>query len=211
MAVNQGRNQLRPAVFLDKDGTLVEDVPYNVDPAAIRLAPRAGEGLARLHTAGYPLFVITNQSGVARGYFEERALVEVEERLRALLAPFGVPLAGLYYCPHHPDGAVEAYARTCECRKPMPGLLQRAASEHGLDLARSVFIGDILNDVEAGHRAGCRTVLIAPGGETEWLFTAERIPDFVAADLDEAARQILAADPAGRVAIHHDVLAGVRA
>ena len=127
----------RAAVFLDKDGTLVEDVPYNVDPALIRLGPGAADGLRLLHAAGYPLIVISNQSGVARGYFEEAALGAVEVRLRELLGEVGVPLTGFYYCPHHPEGSVAAYAVGCECRKPLPGMIVRAADEHGIDLARS--------------------------------------------------------------------------
>src|SRR5581483_10333629 len=115
-----------PAVFLDKDGTLVEDVPYNVDPDRIRLLPGTAAGLRRLHAAGYQLVVVSNQSGVARGYFPESALAAVEARLRELLTSAGVPLAGFYYCPHHPAGAVPAYTVACTCRKPLPGLVVRA-------------------------------------------------------------------------------------
>lgn len=182
------------AVFLDKDGTLIENVPYNVDPARIRLGPGASAGLPLLHRAGYRLFVVSNQSGVARGYFAEAALREVERRLRTLLAALGVPLDGFYYCPHHPDGLVPSYARACACRKPAPGLLLRAADEHGLDLERSWLIGDILDDVEAGRQAGCRTVLLLNGHETEWRAGPERRPDFVVGDLATAARLILAQD-----------------
>lgn len=177
------------AVFLDKDGTLVEDVPYNVDPARIELAAGAREGTQALHAAGYKLVVVTNQSGVARGHFERDALRGVEDRLGELL---GVPLAGFYDCPHHPDGTVANYAIECECRKPLPGLLTDAAGDLDLDLTRSWMVGDILNDVEAGHRAGCRTVLINNGNETEWVEGPMRIPDFQCADMGEAARLILA-------------------
>lgn len=179
-----------PAVFLDKDGTLVEDVPYNVDPAQIRLTVGAVEGLRALDQARYRLIVVSNQSGVARGYFAETALQAVEARLRELLGAVGVPLAGFYYCPHHPEGPVSAYAVACGCRKPAPGLLLRAARDHGIDLTRSWFVGDILNDVEAGHRAGCRTVLLDVGGETEWAWSPWRVPDRVTGDLAEAARLI---------------------
>lgn len=175
------------AIFLDKDGTLIEDVPYNVDPGKIRLLPRAAEGAAAFQAAGFKLIVVSNQSGVARGCFEESALRAVEQRLRELLAEAGVRLAGLYYCPHHPQGTVAAYAHSCTCRKPQPGMLLRAAADHDLDLSQCWMAGDILDDVEAGRRAGCGTILIDNGGETEWVMSPERRPDVVAQDLAHAA------------------------
>ncbi|MFO0892952.1 MAG: HAD family hydrolase [Isosphaeraceae bacterium] len=201
----------RAAIFLDKDGTLVEDVPYNVDPDRIRLAPGVAEGLPRLHAVGYRLFVISNQSGVALGRFSEEDLVPVRERLGSLLADLGVPLAGFYYCPHHPRGVVSGYARACRCRKPLPGLITRAALERGIDLPNSWFIGDILDDVEAGRRAGCRTVLIDNGNETEWQRSPWRWPHAVASDLDHAACLIGEADlREGRIPPHR-AAAGVAA
>ena len=181
----------RAAVFLDKDGTLVDNVPYNVDPGRIRLAAGAEVGAPLLHAAGYALIVISNQSGVARGYFPEDALTAVEARLRELLGRLGVPLTGFYYCPHHPQGRAGSYAVACPGRKPEPGQILRAAREHRVDLARSWFVGDILDDVEAGRRAGCRTVLIDNGQETEWVSTPLRQPDYVVADLGQAARLIV--------------------
>ena len=186
------------AVFLDKDGTLVEDVPYNVDPAAICLTSGAIDGLSQLHEAGFRLVVITNQSGVARGYFSVAALDGVESRLRELLDAAKIPLTGFFFCPHHPDGTVPAFAQACDCRKPEPGLILRAAARLGIDLGRSWFVGDILNDVEAGRRAGCRTILLDNGHETEWVAGPDRTPDHTAADLAEAAGLILAADPGVR-------------
>jgi histidinol-phosphate phosphatase family protein len=180
----------RRAVFLDKDGTLIEDVPYNVDPARIRLAAGVAEGLPRLHVSGFRLIVISNQSGVARGLFTEEALAAVRDRLRQLLADLGVPLDGFLYCPHHPEGIVPRYAVACDCRKPGPGLILAAAREHGIALEQSWFIGDILDDVEAGRRAGCRTALIDNGNETEWKRSPLRWPDIVAGDMAEAARLI---------------------
>jgi D,D-heptose 1,7-bisphosphate phosphatase len=182
---------LEKAAFLDKDGTLIEDVPYNVDPDLIRWAPGALAGLRLLHTAGYHLIVITNQSGVAHGYFAEAALSGVEAKLRHLLAEAGLPLTGFYYCPHHPTGVLPPYAVTCGCRKPEPGLILQAAQEHGIDCAQSWFIGDILNDVEAGRRAGCQTILLANGGETEWLLSPQRLPHYITTDLAEAARIVV--------------------
>lgn len=188
-----------PAVFLDKDGTLLHDVPYNVDPARLRLRADAGPALALLRRNGYRLVLVSNQAGVALGRFDEAALPPLWRALGEALAPWGVTLDGIYYCPHHPKGCVPAYTRHCDCRKPAPGLLQRAALELGLDLARSWFIGDILDDVEAGRRAGCRTVLLDVGSETEWISTPMRHPDHVVASLTEAAFTLLA-DEALRVA-----------
>ncbi len=185
---------LSRAVFLDKDGTLIPDVPYNVDPEQIQLAAGAAAGLPLLHAAGYPLIVITNQSGVARGYFSEAALVPLEARLRQLLEQLGVPLSGFYYCPHHPDGVVAEYTIHCDCRKPASGLLLQAAQSQGVDLAASWLIGDILHDIEAGRRVGCRTVLIDNGNETEWQLTPMRSPHYRVADLEEAARIITGID-----------------
>ena len=185
-------NTHESAVFLDKDGTLIPDVPYNVDPARITLVDGALPTLRRLVDAGYRLIVITNQSGVARGYFDEAALPAVEQRLRELLAAGGLALDGFYYCPHHPDGVVPEYAIACGCRKPAPGLLQHAAREQGVDLAQSWFVGDILNDVEAGNRAGCRTILIDNGNETEWVQSTHRTPTAVVNEFSEIAEVILA-------------------
>jgi D,D-heptose 1,7-bisphosphate phosphatase len=185
------------AVFLDKDGTLVVDVPYNVDPDRMVLMPGAGEALRRLSEAGYKLIVVSNQSGVARGIFAESALPAVEQRLREMLAEYGAPLADFYYCPHHPDGDVSEYAVHCDCRKPAPGMLLRAAQAHDVSLAESWMIGDILNDVEAGRRAGCRTILLDNGNETEWELRRARLPDCVVSDLRDAAERILCSRAAG--------------
>ncbi len=178
------------AVFLDKDGTLVEDLPYNVDPDRIRPVEGAWESLRLLHAAGYHLIVVSNQSGVARGLFTEEDLLPVEKWLRWIFSAAGAPLAGFYYCPHHPQGKVRRYAVECLCRKPQPGMLYQAAEEHGIDLAASWMIGDILDDIEAGNRAGCRTILIQNNHETEWNLTPWRRPDFMMKDLVSAARLI---------------------
>jgi D-glycero-D-manno-heptose 1,7-bisphosphate phosphatase len=180
----------RAAIFLDKDGTLVPNVPYNIAPERILLAPGAEVGLPLLSAAGYRLVVISNQSGIARGYFDEQALMAVERRIRELLENIGVPLDGFYYCPHHPTGTVAKYSLECDCRKPKPGLLLWAAAELHLDLAASWMFGDILDDVEAGHRAGCKSLLILNGGETEWDLANERMPDVVAVDLAQAASRV---------------------
>jgi histidinol-phosphate phosphatase family protein len=185
------------AVFLDKDGTLVEDVPMNVDPGRVRLAHGALGALSRLHALGFRLAVVSNQPGVAQGLFPEEALEPIALRLSDLLGAAGVPLDGFFYCPHHPEGRVARYRRRCDCRKPAPGLVLRAAARLHADLAASWLVGDILDDVEAGRRAGCRTVLLLSGGETEWVISRVRIPHFVARSFDEVADRIIAADRRG--------------
>jgi D-glycero-D-manno-heptose 1,7-bisphosphate phosphatase len=182
------------AVFLDKDGTLVDDVPYNVDPELVRLTPGAGRALRLLVEAGYRLVVVSNQSGVARGLFEESALEAVEQRLRSLLQDEGVSIDAFGWCPHLVGGSVGRYAVACECRKPAPGLLLRAARRLGIDLRRSWIVGDILDDVEAGHAAGCRAILVDVGSETRWELTSARTPDAIVTSLEEAARAIVGAD-----------------
>jgi D,D-heptose 1,7-bisphosphate phosphatase len=185
------------AVFLDKDGTLVDDLPYNVEPRRITLSPGAGAALRLLSRLDYRLFVVTNQAGIAFGRFCEADMEPVADRLRDLLFREQLMLDGLYYCPHHPDGNVPAYVHDCHCRKPMPGLLLKAAHEHGIDLRSSWMIGDILHDVEAGNRAGCRTVLLDNGNETEWRLGPRRIPTRMAPDLYTAAVMIAShGDPA---------------
>ena len=175
------------AAFLANDGTLVEDLLCNPNPDRIRLLHGATEGLRLLHAAGYRLIVVSNQAGVAHGHFPEEAVAAVKEQLRNLLAEADVPLAGFYYCPHHPRGTVPPYAVACSCRKPEPGLILHAAREHQVDLAHSWLIGDILNDIEAGRRSGCKTVMINNGGETGLVLSPGRRPHYFAADLTEAA------------------------
>jgi D-glycero-D-manno-heptose 1,7-bisphosphate phosphatase len=182
----------KKAVFLDKDGTLIENVPYNVNPNRIRFFPDAFAALRSLHRAGYLLVVVSNQAGVARGYFEEKDLVQVEEHIRAQFrGRAGVPLAGFYTCPHHPGGSVPHYSIECSCRKPKPGMLLKAAEDLDIDLQHSWMVGDILHDIEAGNRSDCSTVLIDNGNETEWVLSAERQPDFIVTNLSEAAQAIL--------------------
>jgi D-glycero-D-manno-heptose 1,7-bisphosphate phosphatase len=187
-------NADRKAIFIDKDGTLIEDVPYNVDPNKIKLSTNCLTGLRNLKEKGYLLVIISNQSGVARGYFKEKELPAVEQKINILLAEMQITLDGFYYCPHHPEGNIDEYAIECDCRKPMPGLLLKAADEMGIDLNASWMLGDILNDVEAGNRAGCKSVLIDNGNETEWLSGEWRIPWANVKSIDEAAEYILKSD-----------------
>jgi histidinol-phosphate phosphatase family protein len=200
----------RAAVFLDKDGTLVRNVPYNVDPAKVEFTDGAFRGLARLAAAGYALIVVSNQPGVALGYFRRAELDALAHHLTERLADAGIPLAGFYACTHRAPRPAETIP-ACTCRKPAPGLLLRAAREHGLDLASSWMVGDILDDIEAGHRAGCRTVLIEVGNETEWRFSPLRTPTLRARDLAQAAQMILSAPSAARRPANVEVRAPARA
>ncbi len=188
------------AVFLDKDGTIIENVPYNVDVDKIRFNPGVLEGVRQLHEAGYKLFIVTNQAGAAHGRFREEALAPVFDYIRGAMEAAGAPLSGYYYCPHHPDGQVRAYAQRCFCRKPNPGLLFQAAREHDLNLAGSWLIGDILNDIEAGRRVDCRTVLIDNGNETEWELSTLRRPHYTVPDFAGAVQAILLAGRAEQAA-----------
>jgi len=153
----------RPAVFLDRDGTLVEELPYLHDPERLALMPGAAAALSALARAGFALVLVTNQAGVARGLYGEDAVERVHRRLGELLAAGGVALDGVYYCPHHPDGRVAAYARACRCRKPAPGMLEAAAGDLGLDLTASYLVGNDPVDVGAARAAGAAPVFVTTG------------------------------------------------
>lgn len=181
---------MRKAVFIDKDGTLIVDVPFNVNPDLIRLQDNIIEGLISIKELGYELIVISNQSGVAHGHFEESDLRKVEEKLQELLGKHNLSLDAFYYCPHHPEGTVKAYSVDCPSRKPNPGMILKAAKDREIDLTRSWMIGDILHDIEAGNRAGCRTILIDNGNETEWIMNDFNHPDFTVRTINDAASKL---------------------
>ena len=186
----------RRAVFLERDGTLIDNVPCHGDPRRLTLARGAGGALRLLKTHGFLLVVVSNQPGVALGHFGLQALAAVERRIQELLAPSSVEIDGFYYCPHLPQSANVRFAVRCLCRKPQPGLLRRAARDRQIDLAQSWVVGDVLDDVEAGNRASCRTVLVDTGRETEWRLGLHRQPQHLAGSLRQAAHWILT--PAGR-------------
>jgi len=181
------QNTARPAVFLDKDGTLLHDVPYNVSPAHMNFAPGARVGLQRLARLPLSLVVVSNQPGVALGRFPESALSEVARRLREMFTDCGARLAGFYWCPHATDAAGRPQ---CDCRKPNSGLLRKAAEQLQLDLQASWMVGDILDDIEAGRRVGCESLLIDNGNETEWKSGGMREPHRFCHDFGIAARHI---------------------
>lgn len=184
------------ALFLDRDGTLVHARHYPSRPEQLELYQGIGEGLRLLQDAGFLLIVITNQGGIAHGYFGEAELAAMHAHLASELAALGVRVDGFYHCPHHPDGVIREFAVPCECRKPQPGMLLRAAREHDIDIAASWFVGDILDDVEAGRRAGCRTVLVDLGTESSPA-SVIRAPDAVARDTQHALALIAAVEQLG--------------
>jgi len=179
------------SVFLDRDGTLVHAVHFPSRPEQLRLYDGIGPELHALQKAGFRLVMITNQSGIAHGYFTEADLQRMHEYLASQLAQFDVRIDGVYYCPHHPEGVIPEFAIPCGCRKPQPGMLLQAAADLDIDLRRSWFVGDILDDVEAGNRVGCRTVLVDLG-EEQPSDQPLRCPDFVAQDTVHALRIIAA-------------------
>lgn len=179
----------RRAIFLDRDGTLVHPRHYPSRPEQLKLYTGIGPELRALQKEGFRLVVITNQAGIARGYFTEADLQLMHAYLTAELAQLGVQLDAIYHCPHHPDGTIPELAIRCACRKPQPGMLLQAASELDLDLNASWFVGDILDDIEAGNRAGCTTTLVDLG--TEQLPVSQlRHPTFVARNTLHALRII---------------------
>lgn len=183
----------RRALFLDRDGTLVHPFHYASRPEHLRLYDNIGADLFALQRNDFCLVLITNQSGLARGYFSEADLHGMHEYLQRELATWQVHLDAVYYCPHHVDGSVPELAVRCSCRKPQPGMLLRAAQELDLDLQRSWVVGDILDDVEAGTRAGCRTVLVDLGSEPRPT-SIYRQPTFVASETRHALRIIRAVE-----------------
>ncbi len=185
------------AVFVDRDNTLIEDPGYLADPSALRLLPGAELAVKSFMQAGYKVVVVTNQSGVARGILTEETLGKIHDRLRALLEGKGAHLDAIYYCPFHPEGSVEEYALDSDLRKPKPGMLLQAAEEMDLDLAESWMIGDSARDIDAGQRAGTKTIRVRkpkpdlPGEVADENVTA----DFTVRNIVEAARIILRHSP----------------
>jgi D-glycero-D-manno-heptose 1,7-bisphosphate phosphatase len=158
-----GRPPVKPAVFLDRDGTLIEERGYLDRLDDIALFAGAPAALTLLRDAGYALVLVTNQAGVARGFFDEAFVQAAHRRLADLLAAEGLTLDGYYYCPHHPEGVVAGYARVCQCRKPAPGMVEQAVRDLDIDVDRSFVVGDKWLDVELATNAGARGILVRTG------------------------------------------------
>lgn len=184
----------RRAVFVDRDGTLNVEVNYLHRIEDLVLVPGAIEAIRALNQADYLVLVVTNQAGIARGYYDEAAMHRLHDHLADVLVEAGARLDGIYFCPHHPD-----FGDACDCRKPAPGMLHQAAAEHDLDLRQCWMVGDSAGDIGAGRAVGCRTLLVRTGygAQTEGtLAEADRArrPDAVVDDIRAAVRVILAQD-----------------
>jgi len=180
------------AVFMDRDNTIIDDPGYISDPELVKLLPGVELAIKSLAQAGFKNIVCTNQSGIARGMLTEEDLDKIHAELRRQLAEKGAHLDAIYYCPFHPQGTVEEYARESDLRKPKPGMLVNAAEERGLDLSQPWMVGDSARDIEAGQRAGCRTIRVRTGGETSQSAQgSEAQADYTVRNLVEAARIIV--------------------
>lgn len=190
MSNSNGFRGTKRAVFIDRDGTLNVEKDYLYRPDECELILGSAAAVRRLNEAGWLVVVVTNQSGVARGYYGEQEVASLHRHMAAELAQGGGQVAGWYYCPHHPSGQ-EPYNRQCDCRKPLPGMLLQAARELEIDLSRSWMVGDKLVDVQAGQAAGCRAVLVRTGyGRQESAGLPADVP--VCDDLAAAVDLILA-------------------
>jgi len=183
------------AVFLDRDGTINEEVGYLTDLDKLKLIPGAGDAIKKLNESGLKVVVVTNQSGVARGHFTEFFVHKAHALLEALLRNEGAHLDGIYYCPHHPKAGNSHYTTACDCRKPGTGLIDKAAQDFDIDIKKSYMVGDKWSDIELGQRAGTHTLLVKTGfahddsGNVRSSHVHE--PDFIALDITEAVEWIV--------------------
>lgn len=186
---------MKQAVFLDRDGVICREEGYISDPRRLQLLPGSGDAIRLFNRNAITTVVITNQSGVARGFFPEGAIAEMNRAMTERLEEQGACLDGIYYCPHHPEGSIESFRKVCDCRKPATGLLTRAARDHGIDLSRSYLVGDKRSDMECAWRAGVKGILVRTGyGAEEYRLMSPAPaakPVFVADDLLDAARWII--------------------
>lgn len=192
-----GKKVLSPAVFLDRDGTITPEVGYVLHPCKLTLLPGAADAVKRLRNAGFKVIVITNQSAVARGMMDIDLLEAVNRNLGYLLRDEGTALDGLYYCPHHPTEGTGEFTRVCDCRKPAPGMVLKAAGEHDIDLSRSFIVGDKISDISMAPALGAKGILVKTGyggnepGASARNDSSSFEPDHIADDISAAADWIL--------------------
>jgi D-glycero-D-manno-heptose 1,7-bisphosphate phosphatase len=196
MSGTQQDKRGRAAVFLDRDGTINEQMGYINHATRFVLLPDAADAIKRLNDLNIPVVVVSNQSGLARGYFPEELLVTVHEKMKRLLAEKGAHVDAIYYCPHHPEAKEERFRAICNCRKPKPGLILQAAEEMGLDPSNSYVVGDRWSDIKTAANCGAKSVLVRTGygrGDEKYIGPEQEIqPDFKADDLSLAVDAILA-------------------
>jgi D-glycero-D-manno-heptose 1,7-bisphosphate phosphatase len=179
-------NNKNKCIFLDRDGVINKEVGYLSDPDKFEFIPGSIEALKILKQKGYLLILITNQAGIARGYFSEKNLYDIHSKMKNILKEYDITLDDIFYCPHHPE-----FTGDCNCRKPLPGMIFRAKSKFNIDLTKSYMIGDTLNDIKAGVNAECRTVLVLSGyGREEQKKIEDIKPDMIFKNLYEFAKNI---------------------
>lgn len=184
-----------PGVFLDRDGTINEEVGYLYEIEKLSLIPGAALAIKRLNILGWPVVCVSNQSGVARGYYSIDAVYEIHRKLEELLAAEGAHLNGIYFCPHHPTEGEYPYRMNCKCRKPGSGMLEKAAVEFNIDLKRSYLIGDRLSDIQTAQNADLKAILVLTGYGKKELENSKNLiiiqPDSICQDIDAAVDWIL--------------------
>jgi D-glycero-D-manno-heptose 1,7-bisphosphate phosphatase len=185
---------MKGAVFMDRDGTISEEVGYLSELDQLCLISKSAEAIRLINESGLMAIVITNQSGVARGYFTEEMVNRIHEKMKELLEKQDVHLDGIYYCPHHPEGVIEYYRKTCNCRKPAVGLLEKASKDHDINLAASYIVGDKLIDIELASKVGAKGILVLTGYGKDELKKINDVPEikpaYVADNLFDAIEWI---------------------
>ena len=184
------------AVFLDRDGAITKEPPYYAHKIdQLELIPKSAEAIRLLNKSGFKVIVVSNQAGVARGYYQEKDIQIYNNEMKRQLEEKGARIDAIYYCPHHPGATIEKYKIDCECRKPKPGMLKRAEGDLNLDLKHSFLVGDKMSDIEAGYRVGCKTILVLTGQGNDELKNNLKIkikPNYISNDLFTAVQIIKA-------------------
>lgn len=185
---------MKKAIFLDRDGTINEEMGYINHPERFKIFPFTFEAIKIFNDLGFLVIVVTNQSGVARGYFPESLVHEIHKELTRQAVLNNTLITAVYHCPHHPDGEVEMYRKKCECRKPQPGMILQAVKDHNINLSKSYMIGDRYKDIQFGHGLGLRTGFVLTGyGKGEYRLQKDQwdiLPDLIADNLLDMAKQI---------------------
>ncbi len=186
------------AIFLDRDGTINVEKNYLIDPTEFEFIPGVPQALKSLQSVGYLLIVVTNQSGIGRGFFSKEQVERLHQHMLDLLVREGVQIDAIYFCPHHPTAGDGDYLQDCDCRKGKPGMLLKAADELKIDLKRSFMVGDKKADLDAGLSAGCCPILVRTGYGTRWTESAQELDCYIVDDLPAAANFILSQDDVER-------------